>query len=386
VTSRRITHVPGLDGLRGIGLTGVILFHYGLFFAPGWLPHLVSFVLGLQMFFVLSGALITSLLVSEYQRKGDVSLKAFYLRRSRRLGPAMAAVLPALLIVTLLWSGGSASQPLGPHPWFPLITVGLFVGNWVDFTSVSGGLAWLGPAWSLGIEEQYYLTWPTVLRFCLRRRVRRGSLYAGLAVACAISVVIAATLYHRYGYTKTYVASPTQLPCVLFGCALGYEIAVNPLGRLTRWLRLRTVGAIGLVGGVLTAYYFSHHNRFLLRGGYLPFAFFMCLLIGHCFMSVERPTYLTRFLGWHPFEIVGRVSYEAYLVHVMVIESVLHLFPKLSEWPMAALDTALIAAISGGFYYFVEQPIRRYGWKAYFSRRSTPALPASGITPPPSGA
>jgi peptidoglycan/LPS O-acetylase OafA/YrhL len=146
--------------MRGVSLPGTILTHFALILnyragAPGWLHHVGPLTLNIEMFFVLSGALITSLLVAEHRRSDAVSLKNFYLRRSRRLGPALIAVLPVMVVLNLAWPGRGAGSPLGGHPWLAIVSVAFFVGNWVLFR-IAGGIGWLGPAWTLGTGE-----WPS---------------------------------------------------------------------------------------------------------------------------------------------------------------------------------------------------------------------------------
>ncbi|HWA68053.1 MAG TPA: acyltransferase [Mycobacteriales bacterium] len=367
----RIAHIPALDGIRGIALPGIILFHYTLFMrtatSPSWFNHVGSLVMCLQMFFVLSGALITSLLVSEHQRTGTVSFKSFYNRRSRRLGPALMVLLPLMIVVELCWTGNRADSPLGIHPWFPVVMVAFFIGNWADYTHL-GGLGWFGPAWSLGVEEQFYLTWPIVLVLCMRRGVRRVTLLVAMAGVLILSLGVAELLFRRYGYTRTYVATPTQFPCILLGCAVGYEITANPTGRVVQILRHRLVGLIGLVGVFVAAVEVSIHSHYILRGGYVPFGLFGAVLVGHCFVTTDRPWALTRVIGWKPFEISGKVSYEAYLIHVIVISAMLQVFPHLGPYPAIAIDSVIVALASCAIYYYVEQPIRRRGWRTYFAR------------------
>jgi peptidoglycan/LPS O-acetylase OafA/YrhL len=320
------------------------------------------------MFFVLSGALITSLLVSEHQRTSAISLKKFYLRRWRRLGPALVALLPLMAIAELVWTGPRGSSPLGSHPVLALLAVALFVGNWVIF-HISGGIGWLGPAWTLGIEEQFYLTWPVLLRAALRRNARRRSILLGLAIALVLTLGLACLLFAHFGKDRGFYATPTQLPSILIGCALGYELTTNAAGRVARLVRSRLVGIAGLVGMVLVSIEFTeHHPRFITRGGYVVYAFFACLLIGHCFVVVGDETFVSRFFGWRPFVVIGQVSYEAYLIHVIVLIGVSRAWPQLHVYPMIVLDTVIVAVLSALFYYLVEQPIRRRGWKLAFRR------------------
>jgi peptidoglycan/LPS O-acetylase OafA/YrhL len=353
--------------MRGLSLPGTMLTHFALFLefsasAPHWLTKVGPLTLNIQMFFVLSGALITSLLVAEHQRSGDVSLQKFYLRRSRRLGPALVVAVVVMGLVEIGWRGGHSTSPLGSHPWLALGAVLAFCGNWVLF-SISGGLGWLGPAWTLGIEEQFYLTWPVLLRATLRRGVRRGTMYVGLAFALAATLVASAAINSDVGKWRAFYATPAQLPSVLLGCALGYELTTNPDGRLAQLVRSRLVALTGLAGMVVTSIELVRHPAPLLVGGYAIYAAFACLLIGHCFVRAAEPTFVTRVLGWRPFVVIGQVSYEAYLVHVIVIIGVARALPRMHVYPMMALDVVIVAVISGAFYYAIERPIRRRGWK-----------------------
>ncbi|HWC34595.1 MAG TPA: acyltransferase [Mycobacteriales bacterium] len=377
VVRTRLRYIPALDGLRGLSLPGTILTHYALFLqyqrgAPGWLHHVGPLTLNIQMFFVLSGALITSLLVAEYQRSADVSMRKFYLRRSRRLGPALVVVLPAMALAELAWTGTGASSPLGTHPWLALGSVAVFLGNWRLFR-VSGGIGWLGPAWTLGIEEQFYLTWPLGLRALLRRRASRAAVHLALGAALVTGIGIATVLYAHFAPSRTFYATPTQLPSILAGCALGYELTANGSGRLARVLRSRLLALAGLAGMVVASIEMARRTSFAYRGGYLVYAALACLLIGHCFVRAAEPTVITRVFGWKPFVVIGQISYEAYLVHTIVILAVARAWPTLTVYRMMALDTVIVAVSSGLFYYLIERPIRRRGWRAAFRPGARPA-------------
>jgi peptidoglycan/LPS O-acetylase OafA/YrhL len=370
----RLRYIPALDGLRGLSLPGTILTHFALLLAAApsaphwllWVPR--PFAMNIQMFFVLSGALITSLLVAEHRRDGDMNLKNFYLRRSRRLGPALVAVLPAMVLITAVWPGHGPFQALGEHPVEAVIAVGLFFGNWVLF-SVSAGIGWLGPAWTLGIEEQFYLTWPWILRRSSRRMVERRHVLLAMALAVVVSVAVTQILFSHVGVERTLYSTPAQLPSIIIGCALGYELTANPGSRFAQILRSRLVALIGLAGMVGLSIFGVHHRDWGIRGVHVGYAMFACLLIGHCFVRAAEPTAVTKFLGWRPFVVVGQISYEAYLVHIIVMFMVVRAWPTMHVYPMIALDTVIIAVVSAAFYYAVEQPIRRKGWAAVLLRR-----------------
>jgi peptidoglycan/LPS O-acetylase OafA/YrhL len=269
----RLRYVPALDGLRGLSLPGTILTHFAalLFLQPGapsWFSAVGPLTLNIQMFFVLSGALITSLLVAEHCRDGDMQLKSFYLRRSRRLGPALLAVLPAMVLITVFWPGHGAFQELGTHPARSVVAVALFAGNWVLF-AVKGGIGWLGPAWTLGIEEQFYLTWPWVLRRASRRRVSRPVVLLGLALAVVVALAVTQVIYTHVGRQRAFYSTVAQLPSILIGCALGYELTTNTAGRIAALARSRLLALIGLAGMVVVSIVASHHQSWEIRGYYV---------------------------------------------------------------------------------------------------------------------
>jgi peptidoglycan/LPS O-acetylase OafA/YrhL len=374
----RLRYIPALDGLRGISLPGTVLTHFALLLqaepsAPRWLTSVGPLTMNIQMFFVLSGALITSLLVAEYQRAGDMRLANFYLRRSRRLGPALVALLPVMILLAVFWPGHGVFQPLGTVPARSIVAVGLFVGNWVLF-AVSGGIGWLGPAWTLGIEEQFYLTWPWLLRATSRRSTDRRVVLVAIFSVVVVALAVTQVLYSHNGFQRTFYSTPAQLPSILIGCALGYELTTNPGSRFAAALRSRLVAFAGLAGMVIVSIETSHHARWELRGVYVVYAAFACLLIGHCFVRAAEPTLVTRFFGWRPFVIIGQISYEAYLVHIIVMFAVLRAWPHLHVYPMMALDVLIVAVISAAFYYAVEQPIRRNGWRWLVLRRNPRSL------------
>lgn len=371
-SGQRGRYIPALDGMRGLSLPGTIFTHFGLFLgllptAPGWLHHYGPFTMNIEMFFVLSGALITSLLVREHQGRDAISMKMFYLRRTRRLLPALICVVPLLLIAQFLLPGTSVLAPLGASPWLTAASVLLFLGNW-RLMADGVGLGWLGPAWTLGIEEQFYATWPAVLYLALRKRATRAAVLTGLGIATVLSVAASSIAQAHLHWAQTFYMTPTQLPPIFMGCALGYELTVNPAGRLARLVRSRAVAVLGLAAMVVISWQFYDRRWALARGGFALYGLAACLLIGHCFVVAGEETFISRFFGWKPFAIIGQVSYEAYLVHCVVIFAVLRVDPTMNISAMILLDIVLITALSGVFYYLVERPIRRRGWRRAFAK------------------
>ena len=378
-----LRYVPALDGLRGLSLPGTIFTHFTIFFlflptAPKWLRYAAPFTLNIEMFFVLSGALITTMLVSEHQRTGTVSLRRFYLRRSRRLGPALLAVVPLLLIAHFALTGPGL-PPLGATPWITALSLLLFVGNW-RLSGSEGGLGWMGPAWTLGIEEQFYLTWPTLLLMMLRRGPH-WAIVTAIGLVVGACVLFSAVISRHLGISRTGYMTPTHVPPLLLGCALGYWLASCPDGRIAAVLRSQLVAVIGFAGMVAISIAWSKDRPVLDAGGYALYGLAACLLIGHLLVVAREPSIVSRVLSCRPLVVIGQVSYEAYLVHVIVILGVLRAFPTMTVIHMMVLDIALITVISGAFYYLLGRPIRRRGWGVLVGRplvaRPTPPLAGS---------
>jgi peptidoglycan/LPS O-acetylase OafA/YrhL len=175
-------YIPGLDGIRAIAVMGVLLYHADLEFIPGGF-------LGVDVFFVLSGFLITSLLLEQYQRSGTINFKVFYLGRIRRLFPALIALLLVVAVVSAFFYKDAAGKSLGD-----IVASVFYVNNWwyvvgeqsyFDFIARPPMLKHL---WSLAIEEQFYFIWPAVAFVIMRKWHRRGVLIFSLTLALASTV------------------------------------------------------------------------------------------------------------------------------------------------------------------------------------------------------
>ena len=201
-------HVPELDGLRGIAILAVVVHH-----------HLTPFslsggFLGVDLFFVLSGFLITGLLLSEFEKTQTISLRKFYMRRVLRLGPALFLYLVACLCVTYY------TQLIDFKTELKLI--GLAIAYATNWRLALGWDPTLDPTaiiWSLSIEEQFYVVWPLLLFACLALKIRRRFIGLGLVV------VIVAILLHRYdllesgsSLTRLYYGTDTRADALLVGC------------------------------------------------------------------------------------------------------------------------------------------------------------------------
>ena len=346
MSEARLQHVPALDGLRGVAVIGVLAFHLG---------HLRGGYLGVDLFFVLSGFLITSLLLVERDATGGIDLVRFWARRARRL-------LPALFLVLLAIGAYAATDPpsvaMGALRGDALATLG-YVANWHSIVADYGywelfsAPSLLAHTWSLAIEEQLYVVWPLVVFVALRfgrRTLLATTLVLGAASALAMIVL------HGAGddTARVYFGTDTRAAAVLVGAAL----ATWGGTRLRHAPVLGTVAAVGL--GVAWATVEGTTGS-LYEGGFL-----LCSIAGALVIagSLQRGP-LARALSVAPLRHLGVISYGVYLWHWPVFV-VLDARLAVHGWPLLALKLAVTLAISEVSYRLLELPIRRgsiRGWR-----------------------
>src|SRR5688572_12458671 len=247
-------HVPELDGLRGIAIIVVLIHHQLTSFS------LKGGFLGVDLFFVLSGFLITGLLLNEFERTGSISIRKFYMRRVLRLGPALALYLIACVIVAY------HTQQISLQRQLRLIAYALFYStNWRMAFNWDPVLDPTAIIWSLSIEEQFYLVWPLLLFACLALRFKRKF------IALALVAVIVAICLHRnslltqgMNLTRLYYGTDTRADALLIGCLT----ALVPFQRITSsWL----IRAAAMVGAVLFLYLTTavkFTDQWLYQGGF----------------------------------------------------------------------------------------------------------------------
>jgi peptidoglycan/LPS O-acetylase OafA/YrhL len=304
----RRSRYPALDGVRAVAVTAVLVFHG----QPTWLP---GGFLGVDVFFVLSGFLITTLLLVEFRRTGTIRLAAFWGRRARRLLPAMLLVLVAVVM-----AGRRLLPPeeLNALRVDALATLG-YVANWRmifrggDYFARTAPASPLQHTWSLGIEEQFYLAWPLLVIVALRWR--RGT--AGLLALCLGGTVAAAVLsawLYRPGQdpARVYYGTDTRAGALLAGCAVAIVLTNRrPSARAGRVLTV----AGGVAAAVIAVAIVSARGDLplLYRGGLTTVAVAVAVWLAHL---VTAPRGLTaRTLSLPPVAWLGRISYGVYLWH-----------------------------------------------------------------------
>ena len=357
---RNQRYIPGLDGLRAIAVLAVIAYHLDFNWATGGL-------LGVGVFFTLSGYLITDLLLAQLA-KGRIHLRAFWLARARRLLPALFA----MLIVVSAWV-----TVLGPHqpPEFESAvgTAVLYVNNWwLVFHDVSYFQAFEAPGplnhlWSLSVEEQFYIVWPFLLvlgvaaipelRCPTGTRVRLAGAALGLALASAL---LMAVLYQPGpDPSRVYYGTDTRAFELLLGAALAavwpsrlLRSNITPGARRT----IDRAGAIGLTVVVLMLCSLDEFSPFLYPGGFLLLSLATVLVLAAVVHPASR---LGPALGCRPLRWIGVRSYGIYLWHFPVIVLTTPAGAHGFDPARAVLQIAAVVGIAALSWRFIENPIRQ---------------------------
>jgi peptidoglycan/LPS O-acetylase OafA/YrhL len=338
---RRLGHVPALDGVRGVAILLVLVSHIG--WAPGGL-------MGVDVFFALSGFLITTLLLEERFRTGSVDLRAFYIRRARRL-------LPALFPVLLFTAFAYAELGEWHYLLYP-VAVLFYVANFVRLAVGHPLPHGLGQMWSLAEEEQFYLLWPAVLLWLLRAkspmRIARG--LVGFAVA--VMAWRAASWLFFGAQAHTILSPDTRSDALLLGCAL----AAGRFAGLRVRRAANVVGVLALVGIAVLAIAVD-------RGGAVDTALILALPVVSALSTLmlaaalEPGTWVSRLLTLWPLRMLGVVSYSVYLWHLAV-------FSVVTSAPLMLPAAILVGA---GSYRWVERPFRRPSAGAQHIAAAVPA-------------
>jgi len=360
--------IAGLDGLRTIAIAAVVIFHLN----PAWLP---GGFLGVDIFFVVSGFLITTLLVREQARTGTVDFAGFWGRRARRLLPALLLCLPLSIVLARLVQTdllvGIGREVLGALT---------FSYNWVQIAAGADYFASTTPQlftnlWSLAVEEQFYLVWPLTTWLLLRHV---PSVRARIAVPLTLGVASALWMGVHFdpdlGATRVYYGTDTHVVGLMLGAALAFWFA-GP-GRATlagpRWAAIRRPGTLA-AGAVLAGlmWWLDESRSFTFRGG-LALATLATVVLVASAVSGGR---FSQALDLPAMRWVGERSYGIYLWHWPVILIVNADNPSVPGAPgflwSRAWCVVVTLALADLSYRFVESPIRRLGWRGAWSRLGT---------------
>lgn len=363
----RLSYRRSLDGLRGVAVLMVMAHHAPFSFAQGGF-------LGVDVFFVLSGFLITALLMQERDRTGAVSLRNFYARRALRLLPALLVMLSTVLVMPWLF------LPPGISPWPLAASVLLYSANWVSAYRLVN-LDVLTPTWSLAIEEQFYLLWPPLLTLLLTLKIRRRWIVGLLGLGIVSASVIRVVLWDVFGpdvSPRLYYGLDTHMDALLLGCLVGLLAAWDRLpkhGWLLGATKCATLAAVGVLGFLALASP-SPDTAAFFKGVELMACLAVAVLIAGL---VTAPPRVASLVLEHPALVwVGRISYGLYLWHVPVFHGVLnqHRMARLRiPVPLRPLRFLVTFAIATASFYVAEQPMLRL--KERF--RSRPQASADGL-------
>lgn len=362
--------MPGLDGLRALAVFAVLFYHLGVSWAPGGL-------LGVGVFFTLSGYLITDLLLEHIRRDGRIRFGEFYFRRAKRLLPALYLMLALVLFYITLFQGDLLSSLRGD-----VIAAVFYVSNWwYIFHHVSYFSSFI-PApftnlWSLAVEEQFYLLWPFfLLAFAKFVRPTYAKVLLTLALAFA-SAVAMALIYHPGTVPNlVYYGTDTRAFALLIGAALAFVWPSAALPRVQPVARdaINLLGFAGLGLFVWMVLYTNEYQTFMYRGGMVLLAFGTMFLV----QALTMPdSLLSLLLGAKPLRWLGVRSYAIYLWHYPIIVLSSGLLARLGH-DQLAYDLIIIASsvtLAGLSWHFVENPIRRFRWNApRHGRRHSPSV------------
>jgi len=360
-------HLPALNGLRALAVAGVMAYHLELGWASGG-------YLGVDLFFVLSGFLITSLLLEEWVGTGRVNPGAFWARRAKRLFPALFLMLFALALYLVLNAqfggpGANGLVDLSDLRGDALATL-FYVANWhAIFAHQSYFAQYSSPSplvhtWSLGIEEQFYLLWPPILLLVLRffRPVwRRAGVVVTVAGALASAGLMALLFHPGSDPTRVYYGTDTHVFDLMAGATVAFVAAARPQPR--RWAQRVLHGVSPLAAVALGVFWVTagtaqgEPENFMFEGGFLLCAVLAAVVVADARL-VEGGAF-ARLLSVPPLHFLGNISYGVYLWHLPLFVYMTAARTGLSTGPLDVLRVGATLVVSTASYYLVEAPIRR---------------------------
>jgi peptidoglycan/LPS O-acetylase OafA/YrhL len=363
---------PALDGIRAFAVGGVMLYHASQTWALGGF-------LGVDAFFVLSGFLITTLLITEWGARARIDLAAFWLRRARRLLPALVLVMLGIVFYAAVFAAPAEVEKIRSDGF---ATLG-YSANWkFIFSGQSYFDQFTQPSpfrhmWSLAIEEQFYLLWPIIV-FGILWATR--SIKTLLVAACGMlagSAVLMALLYQPgHDPSRVYYGTDTRAQSLLMGAIAGILVYLH--GPVRSLFMQRVLRGLAVVGAAYTIWLWSNlseRSNALYRGGFLLASLSVVVVI----VSVTQPErgLLGRALSWRPLRWLGMISYGLYLWHWPVYLTLTATRTGLEGTALLFARLATTVAFATASFYLVERPIRRGTFRVPRPALIAPAVAAA---------
>lgn len=342
-------YISGIDGLRAVAVLLVFAYHLKL-------PAAKSGLLGVTVFFVISGFLITRILVSEIESTNTIDLRNFWVKRIRRLLPAVLTMIPALIFVSAIFN-----RVLFTKACQDLLSAVFCYNNWwqifnqVSYFENAGAPSPLTHFWSLAIEAQFYFVYPLLLLVFAKLKNRRKLFAVITFVLAAVSLGLMWMLFDpAKDPSRVYYGTDTRAFSLLFGSFLALIAGVADSGKKV-WNILRDIVGIAAFGGLIymTAA-IEGYSSFLYKGGHGIASLLTVFVI---YALLNENSILNKVLSCYPLVWIGKRSYGIYLWHYPIILLISN--GKRPTWWMIIIDIVLTGILSALSYYFIETPLRR---------------------------
>ena len=369
MSNNKSKYLPSIDSLRALAVLAVIIYHVDVNYLPGGF-------LGVDLFFVLSGYLISSLIIKEYRKTGSLNLYNFYIRRARRLLPAVYLMITVGLVVMVLFN-----EVLLRKSHLDAIFGYIYSSNWwyifhkLDYFDSFGAQSPFKHLWSLAIEEQFYMIFPLLFLLVNRKKkskdgtykLNKNFLYVVLGLIL-VSLIAHILLFDINNISRIYFGTDTRAFSLLVGVV---GAILYPMERLhakvtpQQNMIYSVVSLVAIATLITVMIYTSEYNTWLYRGGFLLVAILGLIVI---ISSGKQHTLMSRLLSFKPIVFIGKISYSLYLWHfpVLVLTTPISEIgnPNIIFVILRVILTFILATAS---YVFVETPIRKLGFKNYIN-------------------
>jgi peptidoglycan/LPS O-acetylase OafA/YrhL len=349
-------YLPALDGIRALSIALVMLYHGGV-------PGFDGGFFGVDVFFGLSGFLITSLLIEETHLHGRINLPQFWRRRLKRLMPAIVVLLVGVNVISLFLQPPGLYTQLGADTASSLF----FFSNWhfvvsqFDYFQYFNVSSPLGHMWSLSIEEQFYWIWPAFLWFVLRRKVATWKLIAlTIALGAASQALVLYQLGHHASISRIYYGSDTHLQGLVWGAVAAFLFArvrrqggaSAPVARM-----LAMLSPLALVGILICTHTVGSHSSFLYHGAFILVGICVSVLLLH--LSTSTTSMLARLFSWGPAVFIGQISFSLYLWHYPIFRFLTRNTVHQTHYPLFGVRVFVTIIVASMSFYLIERPLRR---------------------------